>query len=78
MNTEIGYSTPEFSEAEKWQYQPVTIQITRELPTMDVMTMVEKASVQSKSMYDQASTELELGLVSEIWSLKVGVKFIMT
>ena len=44
---------------------------------MDVMTMVEKASVQSKSMYDQASTELELGLVSEMWSLKVGVKFIM-
>ena len=40
-------------------YQPVTIQITRQLPTMDVMTMVEKASVQSRSMQDQSSTEVE-------------------
>ena len=36
---------------------------------MDMMTMVEKASVQSKSIQDQSISEVEMGLVVEMLPL---------
>ena len=56
-------------EYDNHEDQPVTIQITRQLPTMDMMTMVEKASVQSKSIKDQSISDVEMGLVVEMLPL---------